>query len=170
MNRSVPGSLVGKSDKQQTGSGLSFSPVSWSTTGPRATARPQTAQGSVSSNPSTPMSGAHTNFACARSSIDDASSSRGRASLSSSLGVSRTAASPRARSTSPDRSPTWSEEAAREGAKVALQKYRAAFELMRLRDKSRSCSGWTDDDSPTRNKPTAFKDSACASNNTENEA
>jgi hypothetical protein len=53
---------------------------------------------------------------------------------------------------------------------VALQKYRAAFDLMRLRDKSRSCSGWTDDDTPTRNKPTAFKDSRSAAGNTENEA
>jgi hypothetical protein len=49
----------------------------------------------------------------------------------------------------------------RESAKVALQKYRAAFELMRLRDKSQSCSGWTDDDSPTKVKQTPFsKDGA----------
>lgn len=56
---------------------------------------------------------------------------------------------------SPERSPCCldaSDEAVRESAKVALQKYRAAFELMRLRDRSRSCSGWTDDDSPTKAK------------------
>jgi hypothetical protein len=60
----------------------------------------------------------------------------------------------RARTASTDRSPTASDAAARESAKIALQKYRAAFDLMRKA--SNSCSGWTDDDSPVKTKPTAF--------------
>lgn len=90
---------------------------------------------------------------------DDASSRASRASMSSTIGStvgsgkrSAAGAGPRARSASPKRSSCLdaSDEAVRESAKVALQKYRVAFELMRRRDKSRSCSGWTDDDSPTK--------------------
>jgi hypothetical protein len=47
---------------------------------------------------------------------------------------------------------------AREGAKVAMQKYRAAFELMRKA--SHSCSGWTDDGSPLQTRPTPFSSGA----------
>jgi hypothetical protein len=142
--------------------------------GPFST-RPQSAQGSVGgSNPGTPLSASATYLACAGSTVagDDASSSsRGRTSMVSTIGStvgstvgsssrrSAAGAAPRTRSASPQRGSSClgaTDEAVRESARVALQKYRAAFELMRLRDKSRSCSGWTDDDSP---KPRANKHS-----------
>lgn len=152
LQRSVPGSLLGAKS-----------------------GRPHSALGSPNSNPSTPTSASRGYFGRAGSTAtgDDAAS-RGRASISSttgsSVGSGRFNSAGRARSASPDRSSLLSDEA-RQNAKVALQKYRAAFELMRLRDKSHSCSGWTDDDSPTRVKQTAFQTSAAgAACSLENEA
>lgn len=165
LQRSVAGSTGCSQPGKQQSTGAGRVPAGFSR-------RPQSALlGSAAcSNPGTPLSASTTYLACAGSSTvaggDDASSRGGRTSISSTIGSTigsgstTTAGAARARSASPERAPCLddSDEAVRESAKVALQKYRAAFELMRLRDKSRSCSGWTDDDSPTkaRAKQTPF--------------
>jgi len=51
-------------------------------------------------------------------------------------------------SASVDRSKAWARLASIKEEKPAMQQYRVAFNLMRLRDETRSCTGWTDDDSP----------------------
>lgn len=90
-------------------------------------------------------------------------------------GVSTASANGRARSASPS-SPGVSEEA-KAGARLALQNYRAAFDLIRQRTSSDSNShtGWTDDDSPKKEDkvPTSFQ-AACTGTpsspaNTEND-
>lgn len=115
--------------------------------------RPQTAGAAAgpdtdrtsSSNPSSPSS---------RAQADDSIASTGRSSAHGST-LSWTRA---------ERSPAWSlgspaawstgrtNAEARASARVALQNYRAAFDLMRLRSGSGSGTGWTDDDSPVANK------------------
>lgn len=157
MQRSVPGALskasaLSSSGKHQPGSPTAStcsSPAWHNTAGSQSS--PTSSLQSASNSVDTPSSVITLHGSQAGSVAASASLQQGTESSTPSSGDGSAASggSSDGRSASVDRSKAWARLASIKEEKPAMQQYRVAFNLMRLRDETRSCTGWTDDDSPS---------------------